>query len=78
MTVPLINLLPNPAAFSAGTGDLCPDSMVTAPDCQCRGLKRALTAARTVTFTGLPAFPRPTVRFVRTIPAVRNPFKPHK
>jgi hypothetical protein len=78
MTVPLTNLLPNSAAFSAGAGDLCPDSMVTAAECQCRGLKRAPTVARTVAFTGLPDFcdqplasPAPSRRF-------EKPFKPHK
>jgi len=72
MTVPLTNLLPNSSAFSAGAGDPCPDSVVTAPKCQCRDLKRAMTVVRTIVFTGLPAFPRPAARLTRTIPVVRK------
>jgi hypothetical protein len=72
MTVTLTNLLPNSAACSAGAGDLCPDSMVKTPTYQRRGLKRALPAARAVTSTDWPAFPRPTARFDPAIPAVRK------
>jgi hypothetical protein len=78
MTVPLTNLLPNSSAFSVGAGDLCPDSMVKAPKCQCRDLKHATTEARASVFTGLSAFPRPAARLTRTTRWFEKPFKPNK
>jgi len=77
MTVPLTNLLPNSAAFSAGTGDLCPDSKLRAPECQCRSLKRALPVAHSPLLAcrhfhyQQPALPAPSRQF-------EKPFKPHK
>jgi len=78
MTVTLINLLPNSAACSAGTGDLCPDSVVTTPSINvaaCNAPWRShepspLPACRLFR-DQRPAGPLPSRRF-------ENPFKPHK